>query len=249
MNRTTDVSENRLHDLGEIRNCVILQLRPLAQEFFARRGLTRETFAGEVIYEDGAQFTHAVFPHEGVISLMAEMENGRSIEKTSVGLEGFLGLGLIMGSGLAISRAVVQVPGYASWISVADLEEALEEFVCLRGAMLSYALALIVQSMESVACNGMHSAEQRISRWLLHARDRVMSDQFMLKQQALSETLGVRRATVSMICAQFQKDGIIEYSRGAMKILDRKRLEHKTCQCYARVVRASLLPKRSEGGA
>ncbi|WP_244468747.1 Crp/Fnr family transcriptional regulator [Devosia limi] len=220
---------------------MILELRPAAQEFLLSRSLTRKTFVGEVIYEDRAQFTHAVFPHEGVISLMAEMEDGRTIEKTSLGFEGFLGLALIMGGGVAISRSVVQVPGYTSWISVADLDEALAEFVCVREAMLRYAQALIVQTMESVACNGLHSAEQRISRWLLHARDRVMSDQFTMKQQTLSETLGVRRATVSAVCAQLQKDGILEYSRGELKIIDRPRLEQRSCQCYARVTNASLL--------
>lgn len=236
-------------DFPEVRNRVILQLRPVAQEYFSSRGLTRKTFAGEVIYEDGALFTHAVFPHEGVISLMAEMEDGRTIEKTSLGLEGFLGLALIMGGGVAISRSVVQVPGYASWISVADLDVALEEFVCVREAMLRYAQAFIVQTMESVACNGLHSAEQRISRWLLHARDRIMSDEFLLKQQTLSDTLGVRRATVSSVCAQLQKDGILEYSRGVIRIVDRQRLEQRTCQCYARVMRASLLSERYGGVA
>lgn len=226
---------------AEVRNRVILQLRPAAQEFLARRSLTRETYVGEVIYEDGAPFTHAVFPHEGVISLMATMENGKTVEKTSIGVEGFLGFALIMGGGNSISRSVVQVPGYASWLSIADLDEALIEFVCVREAMLNYARSLITQVMESVACNSMHSAEQRISRWLLQARDRVSGDRFLLTQQSLGEVLGLRRQTVSEVCSQLQERGILDYSRGALTIVDRAALEEHSCECYWRVRRASLL--------
>lgn len=227
--------------MGEIRNRVVLQLRPAAREFFAKRALTREISSGEVIYEDGASFTHAVFPHEGVISLMANMEDGRSVEKTSIGLEGFLGFALIMGGGNAISRSVVQVPGYASWLSVADLDEALVDFVCVREAMLRYAKSLIVQLMESVACNGMHTAEQRVSRWLLHALDRVPGNHFLVTQQAVAEMLGLRRQTVSEVCSQLQDAGILDYSRGAVTVVNSVGLIQRACECYQRVRRSSLL--------
>ncbi|MDR3474960.1 MAG: Crp/Fnr family transcriptional regulator [Devosia sp.] len=225
----------------EIRNRILLVLRPAAQDFIGRRLTTREITAGEVIYEDGMPITHAVFPHEGVISLMARMENGRSVEKASVGLEGFLGFGLLMGGGAAFSRSVVTVPGYASWLSVADMDEALAEFVCVREAMLHYAKALIVQCMESVACNSLHSAEHRVTRWLLHAHDRVAGDRLVVTQQAISEILGLRRATVSGACSKLQKASIMGYSRGVVTILDRPALEQHACECYGRVRKASML--------
>lgn len=223
------------------RNRVILSLRPAAQEFFSARGVIRTMTGGEVIYEDGAPFTHAIFPHEGVLSLMAKMESGRSVEKTSIGLEGFLGFGVVMGGDAAMSTSVVQVPGYASWLALADLAEALEEFVCVRETMLRYAKALITQTMESVACNSLHSAEQRVSRWLLHAHDRVAGDRIIVTQQAISEVLGLRRATVSNVCSHLQSEGILVYSRGTMTIVDRSALEHHACECYGRVHHASLL--------
>ncbi len=228
-------------DLTEIRNRVVLQLRPAAREFFARRALTREIAPGEVLYEEGAPFTHAVFPHEGVISLMAEMEDGKTVEKTSIGHEGFIGFSLLMGGSDAISRTVVQVPGYASWLSVEHLDEALADFVCVRDAMLRYAKSLIFQTMESVACNGLHTAEQRVSRWLLHALDRVRGDRFAVTQQALAEVLGLRRQTVSEVCSQLHEAGIIDYSRGTLTVVRRDDLQHRSCQCYSRVRRASLL--------
>ncbi len=218
----------------EIRNRVLLSLRPAAQEFLETRLVTRQTYAGEVIYQDGAAFTHAVFPHSGVLSLMAHMEDGRSVEKASIGLEGFLGFVLIMGGSKAISTSTVQVPGYASWLALSDLHEALAEFECVRQAMLRYAAALITQLMESVACNKLHSAEQRVARWLLQTQDRVAGGSFQLTQQALSEVLGVRRATVSDVWSGFQEAGILDYSRGTVTVADRRALEGRACECYAR---------------
>jgi CRP-like cAMP-binding protein len=224
----------------EIRNRVLLSLRPAAQDFLSRRLITSHTFAGQIIYEDGAPFTHAVFPHDGVLSLMANMESGRSVEKASIGPEGFLGFVLIMGGSRAVSTSTVQVPGYASWLALTDLHEALAQFECVRQAMLRYAAALITQLMESVACNSLHSAEQRVSRWLLQASDRVAGDSFQLTQQALSEVLGLRRATVSDVCSELQVAGILEYSRGTVTVSDRRSLEHRACECYARIHRAWL---------
>ncbi|MGN6490212.1 MAG: Crp/Fnr family transcriptional regulator [Devosia sp.] len=220
----------------EIRNRLLLSLRPAAQDFIASRIVTRPFGAGEIIYPDGAPFTHAVFPHEGVLSLMAYMGDGKSVEKASIGLEGFLGFALIMGGGgKAISTSVGQVPGYASWLSVADLDEALGEFICVRETMLRYGRLLIAQTMELVACNSLHSAEQRIARWLLHADDRVEGSSFPITQQALGEVLGLRRATVSEVCSKLQEAGALDYSRGILTITDRALLEARACECYQRI--------------
>lgn len=224
----------------EIRNRVLTSLRPAAQEFIERRLDTRPMAAGEVIYEDGAPFTHAVFPHEGRLSLMATMDSGRSVEKTSIGPEGFLGFALVLGGGNAISRSVVRVPGYASWLSVADLDEAIAEFECVTQTMLRYAKALIVQLMESVACNSLHTADQRVARWLLHALDSVRGDSLDVTQQAIAESLGFRRATVNQICATFMDAGLIGQSRGNITVRDRFALEARSCECYRRIRHAAL---------
>lgn len=224
----------------EIRNRVLRSLRPAAQEFIEKRLVTRPMAAGEVIYEDGTPFSHAVFPHEGRLSLMATMESGRSVEKTSIGPEGFLGFALVLGGGNAVSRSVVRVPGYASWLSVADLDEAIAEFECVTQTMLRYAKALIVQLMESVACNSLHTADQRVARWLLHAFDSVEADSLDVTQQAIAESLGFRRATVNQICATFMEAGLIAQSRGSITVRDRASLEGRSCECYGRIRRAAL---------
>lgn len=229
------------------RNRILSSLRPAAQEFLAARALTRETHSGETIYSEGAQFTHAVFPHAGIISLIGADDKERSVEKAAIGFEGFLGFELILGGAAgasAMSKSMVQVPGYATWVSIRDIDEALEEFVCVRETMLRYARSLITQTLESVACNSLHAAEQRVSRWLLNAHDSVLGDRFELTQQALADVLGLRRATVSTACAALQAAGVIEYSRGAVKVADRQLLEQRSCECYFKIKRTALPENR-----
>lgn len=125
--------------MGPLRNRILDSIRPQAQEFFRTHADIKPMNTGDVIFEDGAPVTHVVFPHEGVVSIIAEMSNGRSVEKSSIGPEGFLGFSLIMGGGSSLGRSVVQVPGQASWVTIADLDVALEEFQCVREIMLRYA--------------------------------------------------------------------------------------------------------------
>lgn len=226
-----------------LRNRIFASLRPAAQDFMRKHALTRETRAGEVLYLEGAEFTHAVFPHSGIISLIAASSDGRQVEKAAIGPEGFLGFELILGGAsgsIAMSRSVVQVPGYASWISIRDIDEALNEFICVRETMLRYARSLITQTMETVACNSLHSADQRVARWLMNADDSNEGETFTLTQQALADVLGLRRATVSTACAKLQIAGAIEYSRGTIRVLDRRELERHSCDCYFKIKQAAL---------
>jgi CRP-like cAMP-binding protein len=221
----------------ETQNKVFKALQPDATRFLESRAIVRRLSGGQLLHGEGEAFTHAIFPHEGVVSLMAQMQDGRSVEKVSVGNEGFIGISFILGSGKTISASVVQVPGYASWISIKDLDDAIAEYPCVRGAMLGYAKSLTVQLMESVACNVLHNAEQRVSRWLLNAHDRVNSDTFRLTQKAVSEVLGLRRATVNSVSKALMDRGAIRYSRGAVTITNRSLLEASACECYDRIRR------------
>lgn len=135
------------------------------------------------------------------------------------------------------SRSIVQAPGYASWISIEDLGEAMAAFPCLRDAMLRYSKRLIIQLAESVACNSLHSAEQRVCRWLMEARDRVVGDTFQVTQGALAQMLGLSRPRVNAICAKLMDDGVIHYSRGELTVLRDEALEGRSCECYGRIRR------------
>lgn len=224
-----------------MKNRVLRLLRPNVVSSIRGKLVNKALAAGDVIYEEGAPFTHAIFPHSGVLSLLARMDDGKQVEKVSIGVEGFLGLALVMGGGGSLSRTVVQVPGEASWLSIHDLDEALDCFPCVREAMLRYAKALIVQLMESVACNSCHTASERVSRWLLFASDRTKGGDIRIKQQALADAMGLRRATVSSICSDLQKNAAIDYSRGRIRIADRRILLAHSCSCYERISKASLL--------
>jgi len=222
----------------DTRNRLILALRPDAIHFLEERAIVRRLTQGQTLYQEGDQITHAIFPHEGVVSMMAEMQNGRRVEKVAVGNEGFIGICCILGGGDAISTSLVQVEGYASWISIKDLDEAYASYPCVGLEMLHYAKTLTVQLMESIACNTLHSAEQRVSRWLLSAHDRVSSASFQLTQKAVSEVLGLRRATVNSVCKALMDRGILDYSRGTVTITDSTLLEGTACECYGRIRKA-----------
>jgi CRP-like cAMP-binding protein len=222
------------------RNYVLSSIQPRAYTFFEEKTVTRELKTGDVIFEEGDPVTHVIFPHEGVISFVAEMADGRSVEKSSVGNEGFVGLTLMLGGGTALGRCVVQVPGSASWMSIEDLDVALERFECVRAIMLRYAKAHTVQLMESVACNSLHTAEQRVARWLLHAHDRVEGDTFYITQEGLANLLALRRATVNAICTTLMAAGAIAYHRGALTVIDSQVLKSYACECYDRIHHAAL---------
>mgnify|MGYP001236473345 FL=1 len=223
-----------------MENSVLSWLQPEAQKFIRDNAAVRSLASGELIYEDKAVVTHTIFPHDCVVSVMAEMADGRSVEKASIGREGFVGLPVILGGGKTFGRCVAQVPGKASWLSVADLDVALQRFACVRQVMLRYAKSFTMQLMESVACNSLHTAEQRVVRWLLHAHDRVDGNSFYLTQEAISNLLALRRATVNGVCSELQSTGGISYHRGNLTIADRDVLLSRVCECYDRVRRAAI---------
>ena len=210
-------------------NKILASLPPEVRSFLERRAEKKEMKAGDVIFEEGAVITHAVFPHEGVISLIANMENGRGVEKSLIGPEGFLGFAIAMGGKTVLGRSVVQVAGNASWVPVAEVEVAL----------LRFTKAHISQLMESLACTSLHSAEQRVSRWLLQAHDRVAGDTFHITQETVATLLALRRATVNAVCTDLMDTGAISYHRGALRVIDRSRLLDKACECYGRIQMAA----------
>lgn len=221
-------------ELTTIRNRVLLATRPEAQTYLAEVSETRPILAGQVLYRDGDAVTHAILPHDGIISLTA-LDGERVVEKASIGVEGFVGFNHLMGGRQISGDAQVVVDGYATWITLCDLNRAMEDFVCVRDAMLVYANSLIVQLMESVLCNSLHPAEQRVARWLVMASQRMAEPVFNLTQDTLAQLLGLRRATVSEISAQLAEIGAITYSRGRLHILDPDRLERYTCECFRRI--------------
>jgi CRP-like cAMP-binding protein len=194
-----------------------------------------------VLVESGAQLQHAYFPHGGVICLMAAMRKGGA-ETATVGPEGFIGFEALLGSGVASQRVLVQVEGTASRLPIQTLTDAAHESASLRGLLLGYVQYFLIQVLQSVACNGLHSVQERFARWLLMAHDRAGTDSFRLTQEFLADLLGIHRPSVTIVARTLQAAGLISYSRGLITITDRKGLEEATCECYDMVRKALLQP-------
>jgi CRP-like cAMP-binding protein len=194
---------------------------------------------GEVLAEPGGVIRQAWFPLRGVVSLVVMMSDGSSAETTTIGPEGFVGFAALFGDGRAFARNEVQVEGSACVIDVPTLNAAMTPGSCLRHLLHRYAGAFTAQVLQTAACNALHSIEERSARWLLMAQDRAGTDTFALTQTYFAEMLGVRRASVNLISRAFQRAGLIETSRGTVKIRDRSGLEGVTCECY-RVMRATI---------
>jgi CRP-like cAMP-binding protein len=189
---------------------------------------------GEIISRPHARPRHAYFPETAVLSLIIVMENGTAVEAATVGNEGVAGLSAFLGNGAMSSQCLAQIAGDAQRLPVVALAAAVAKSPALDALLRQYAQAFINQLAQSVACNRLHTIDQRCARWLLMTHDRVGGgDAFDLTQEFLSFMLGVRREGVSAASRSLQQLGIIRYRRGHISVLDRPALERASCECYA----------------
>jgi len=155
------------------------------------------------------------------------------VEAATVGNEGIIGLAAFLGDGAMTTRCLTQIAGDAQRLSAAAFVQVVSESPALAVLLRRYTQAFINQLSQSVACNRLHSIDQRCARWLLMTHDRVGGgDSFDLTQEFLSYMLGVRREGVSGASRALQERGIIRYRRGHISVLDRAGLELAACQCY-----------------
>jgi CRP-like cAMP-binding protein len=190
----------------------------------------------QIIYAPDEPIEYVYFPNSGVISLVNVTEDGKTVEAGMVGNEGMAGIPVLLGADKMPSLAISQVVGDAVRMKADVFKREVTPGTSLYKLLLRYTQALLNQISQSVACNSLHPVERRCCRWLLMCHDRVRSDQFMLTQELLSQMLGVRRASVSVVAATVQKAGLIRYNRGRITIVDREGLEAGSCECY-RVVK------------
>ncbi|HKT36053.1 MAG TPA: Crp/Fnr family transcriptional regulator [Nitrospira sp.] len=188
--------------------------------------------AGDELYGQDQPIQNIYFPLSGVMSLVTTV-GGAAGEVATVGNEGMLGLAILFRTDRIPMRAFTQVPGEALMMSVKDFKAEINDpHSKLSPILYRYTQALFNQVAQHAACNATHQIRQRCARWLLMTHDRVGMDEFQLTQDFLSQMLGVRRAGVSVAAADLQKDKLITYRRGVVKILDRKGLEKASCDHY-----------------
>ena len=200
---------------------------------------------GHVLYEPGSTLSHVYFPSNAIVSLLYVMENGASAEIAVVGNEGLVGISLFMGGESTPSRAVVQSAGQGFRLTSKLIKEEFKRAPVLH-LLLRYTQALITQMAQTAVCNRHHSLDQQLCRWLLLSLDRLQGDELVMTQELIANMLGVRREGVTEGALKLQEAGLIRYSRGHIKVLDRPGLEARTCECYAVVKREydRLLPSK-----
>jgi CRP-like cAMP-binding protein len=194
---------------------------------------------GAVIYESGGEQGHVYFPAAGIVSLLYVMNDGAAAEIAVVGNEGAVGIALFMGGETTPSRAVVQSEGTAWRIEPAAIKSEFARGGAMQRLLLRYTQALITQMTQTAVCNRHHLLEQQLCRWLLLSLDRLPSNELVMTQQLIANMLGVRREGVTEAAGRLQADGLIDYSRGRINVLDRARLEKRACECYGVVRRES----------
>lgn len=189
---------------------------------------------GTSIYEPGDEIRFVYFPTTCIISLLYATESGASAEISLVGNDGVVGISSFMGGGSTSSRAVVQSSGIAYRLASRYL---IEEFngsdIYLRVLMLRYTQALITQMAQTAVCNRHHTIAQQLCRWLLLSLDRLKTDQLSMTQELIANMLGVRREGITEAAGKLQRAGVIKYHRGKITVLDRKKLETMSCECYS----------------
>jgi CRP-like cAMP-binding protein len=185
-----------------------------------------------VLHETGEKLRFAYFPNRGLISLVVVMKDGKTAEAGVVGNEGFTGTPAAVGLSRGPLRAVVQITGDGFRIKVGALQNTLESAPHLQMMLNRYAAIRAMQVAQTAACNRLHDIRQRLARWLLMTQDRVNSGALPITHDFLATMLGTDRPSVSLAAGVLQKKGFIEYTRGAVKIVNRKKLEDSACECY-----------------
>jgi CRP-like cAMP-binding protein len=189
----------------------------------------------EMLFQGNQEIDSVYFPLSGVMSLIVTGAE-KPVEVGTIGNEGMVGTPVFLGTAMSPTQAFAQIPGRALRMKAADFRARVGQLPRFEWVIARYTQALINQISQTVACNLLHSVEQRMCRWLLITHDRVGADEFPMTQEFLGQMLGVRRASVSVVAGMLQGDGLISYLHGRIRILDRAALESSSCLCY-RLVR------------
>jgi CRP-like cAMP-binding protein len=222
---STSIGQNKL--LNGLAAADLTRLQPN----FRKVCLTR----GRILHPLGARIEHVYFPESGMVSLLSVTTTGQQIETAIIGSEGAVGVRVAIHAAFDNTQSTVQADGSAWQITTAKFLELYRENDPFRSAINRQLGLILFQAQQSATCHAMHSVKARLCRWLLLSQDMLGLEQVPLTQEFLSYMLGVRRTSVSLCAHALQKSGLIQYSRGRIKIQNRKGLEECTCECYAAI--------------
>lgn len=185
-----------------------------------------------ILSRAGDAIEYVVFPHSGAISLMVDMADGRTVGTAVIGREGAVGTLSVFGPSPSAITAVVRAPGTAARIPASRFHALFDRSPAIRRLVQRHLRALLIQFQLGSACNALHPVEARMARWLLQLRDRVDHDVLPLTQQALSQILGVRRTTVTLLMRKLRACGAIRSDRRGQIEIDPARLAAAACECH-----------------
>jgi CRP-like cAMP-binding protein len=193
--------------------------------------------SGTRVLSQGERITHLLFPTTAVCSIVVELASGDKAETATVGRDGFVGVSLILGGPVSDAAGVIQVAGEAYRMSARSALDLCKQHEAFRRALYGYSAFRLHLASRAVACNSFHSILQRMARWLLFVHDRIGGNEFHVTHETLSAMLAATRPRVSQAAAGLKRQGLIDYRRGNMRIVDRSRLEAIACECYAQTKR------------
>lgn len=188
--------------------------------------------SGQMLYRRNEIIKYVYFPLHSMISLVHTLSNQKTTEIGVIGNEGIVGLSVFLGSNVANSDAIVQISDSAMRLDVKIFQAESMRNGSLQKVLLLYTQARIIQISQNVVCKSRHHIHNQFACWLLYANDSLGDNDLPFTQQFISEMLGVRRATITQVAQKFQEDGIINYSRGNIRIINRHLLELNACECY-----------------
>lgn len=229
---TSLTAHSHAQELQPPRNMLLAQLPQEIRERLLPHLELVQLRTGQVVFESGDVVKHVFFPVDCIASLLYMMENGASAETAMVGREGVIGAALFMGGETSLHRAVIHSPGSAYRLRGVVLKQEFERVSPLTYLLLRHTQSILTQMAQTAACNRYHSVDQQLCRWLLLALDRLPRNELFMTQESIAGMLGVRREGVTEAARKLQKAGLIDYSRGHIRVLNRAGLETRSCECY-----------------
>ena len=217
------------------KNLLLSRLPPSEYQRLTARMQPVTLDFSQVLYESRAPIECVYFPTSGAVSALTVTDDGSAIEVATIGNEGVVGWTVLVAGKSSNNKIIVQIAGNALRMDADVLAQEAGKESPLRRLLLGYNMAFIMQISQSVACNGLHPIQQRCCRWLLTTLDRMESNVVPLTHKYLGIMLGVRRASVTAVLRPLHEQGLVNNSRGAITVLDRKGLERLSCECYRKV--------------
>ena len=223
--------------MEKIRNRLLVSLPASDLSLLGRHLREVAIEQGQTLEDRGQAVDRVYFPQTGLISLIVTTAEDRALEVGMVGHEGAIGMPAGLGSRISFVQALVQVSGTALCISPSRFQTAATHSPRIRAMIARYSEVLLGQIQQTAACNGLHDASSRVSRWLLQTSDKIESNVVPFTQEFLGQMLGVQRTTISQAVGRLQAAGLVDTQRGEIHIVDRAGLKKEACECYEIVKR------------